>query len=648
MRKAKWNYNIVIYFLMICFAALCLAGAYFFHKSVEKENNLPFVAHINCDNAKEELFPWLNESDGCYYLFLPAECKTLKVSGNNSTQICIEGFGNEEEIPVESLEMGMQYTAIADDQIGSNKTISVVFMQSSNIPALFINTESGDMDYIDHQKGNAEQGTYQILALDTGLTEGNLVSFEGRGNTSWTNCEKKGYKFTLEEPKSLLGLRASTEWVLTANARSNYLSNSVSFWLEDEIGMEYTTDAVFVDVYFNGAYHGNYILCERISTGVDGIPIRDLENANEEANSGEKITNRNQYVDAEGRFKAYTQKHDPFDISGGYLIERDVPEYYADEDCGIILSTGDHYVIHEPSLVTVSEAEYLWSYMEELHQAVAAPDGYNDNGVYYTEYLDIESFALKYVLEEFLAFNDAGRSSAYYYKDAGDVLKAGPGWDFEGAFLGNAQALTMLNGTSYSTALFEQLMQHEEFRTLVYQLYTTRLRPAIQILLEEKFYEFRDLIADSAEMDEIRWGREDFFASCKDILSWIDVRVKFLDQHWNSNEEWITLKFISDYSNNQYLYLRPGECVTQCMVDQLDLPLQVTQWIDENGETLTLEKPLYEDVELFGVSVGNDFGMVNRSLGYARQILPELLFSAIFLCVFILFIIQNKQGRWKK
>ena len=280
-------------------------------------------------------------------------------------------------------------------------------------------------------------------------------------------------------------------------------------------------------------------------------------------------------------------------------------------------------------------------------QAVADKDGVSKAGRYYTEYLDIESFALKYVLEEFLAFNDAGRSSAYYYKDANDILRAGPGWDFEGIFRGNAQSLTMLNGTSYSTALYEQLMQHDDFKRLVIELYNTRLYPAIHKLQQSKLIELRDIIAKSAEMDSIRWGREDFFDSCEDILSWIDERVQFLEQQCNSNEEWVVLKFMSNWSNNHYLYIRPGETVTQEMVTQFQIP-QVLTWRDSCGDQLVFDQPIYEDTIFYGESEAVHRDITSLLLEYAKQVTPELLFAVVFLGVSVLFIFQTNRGRWKK
>lgn len=648
MSKKIKIHNIWIYVWLFCFAILCLAGAYCFHDRVDDSGNVPFYLEVAYGDSEIKVYPWRNDADGKYYVFLPAGCREVRFQCENYATLSLDNLRLDKEITSDMLLKNEEYTGYVENNAGLKQSVSLVFMKSENIPALFISTESGSMDYINAQKGNAESGSFFILSEDgTPLSNGPVTSLKGRGNTSWTDCEKRGYKFTLPEAESLLGLRQSVDWILIANARSNYLSNSIAFWLEEELGFQYYTKAEFVDLYFNGVYHGNYILCEKISTGDNGIPLQDLDTLNMEANSGESLEGIYQYEDSAERFKAFLWKRDPEDITGGFLIERDVPEYYADEKSGIMLTTGDHYVIHKPSKPTVAEAEYLWGYMEEMHEAVASPDGYNKNGRYYTEYLDAESFALKYVLEEFLAFNDAGRSSAYYYKDSGDILKAGPGWDFEGAFLGNAQYLTMLNGTSYSTELFEQLMQHDDFLELVTDFYKTRLRPAIVKLCDEKLYELRNRIAESAEMDRIRWSREDFFDSCDVILSWIRQRTQFLDQHLISDEEWLCLKFVSEWSNHHYLYLHPGESVTQEMISQFNVP-QVTDWMYQNGSLLQYGVPQYEDATLHGISQSGSDNRLSILMEYVIRVLPELLFGLLFLIAGVLYFIQTRQGRWKK
>ena len=639
------RFNVLIYVTIISFTIICFAGVTLFCDRVASKNEAGFYIVLDETASERVIYPWYSQEIGVWYVFLPAQCDTIKVIGDNKQVAYFDNKAFQGIVAVDSDFLASQHNITVNAENNASQTVAVQFMKSENIPSLFIDTESGNMDFINEKKGNDECGKFEILSLvnDESIS-GSILSLAGRGNTSWSECEKKGYKFELSEKMSLLGLKSDNIWILTANARSNYLLNSIAFWLEEKMIMKYVTNAVFVDLYFNGQYYGNYILCERITTGEEGIQLRDLDIANYQNNPGERITSRNRYQNSDGTLKAYLWKREPKDISGGFLIERDVPEYYEDENCGIITSSGDHYVIHSPKKATVSEAEYLLEYMNDFYNAAASSDGYNEKGYYYAEYIDSEDFAKKYVLEEFLAFADAGRSSAYYYKDAGAVLKTGPGWDFEGAFKGNPNYLTKLNSTYYSTDLFEQMMQHEDFQQLVYHEYLYFLRPAIKELQQIQFSSLYNQIYKSVQMDIIRWEREDFEESCNEIAIWIKKRINFLDDHLNPDNNWITIRFKSDYTNDQYLYVKPGEVLSSEMAERMQVS-QIIEWVDSNGLCVQYGKPLYQDIVLYGKTQSSTRSILNILLDNIKLVIPEIIFMGIFIVLAVIYIFNIKRGK---
>lgn len=651
MKNKLQSKNIILYagiiiFLLLVLVLTCFVSQKFSEKNIASQLEIM----INPENNSEVIKGWYNETNEKYYFFLPAETKQIKIAESEKNKFEIDGLEKNQAIDINTVNMNTPYAASFFFDSGVPEKIQIVFMQSENIPALFITTESGSMDYINEQKGNFEAGTLNVLSgnRDDEIS-GKITELSGRGNTSWTECEKKGYKFTLNDTVSLLGLKESENWILIANARSNYLSNSIAFWLENEMGIQNVTNAVSIDLYFNGEYAGNYILCEKISVGENSINITNLEERNELANPGLKTSELTQYVNKTETLKAMLWKQDPEDITGGYLLERDVVEYYADEKSGFVLSSGDHYVVKSPQYASVAEVEYIQNYMEELYQAVSSSDGYNSEEVYYADYIDLNSFALKYVLEEFLAFNDAGRSSAYYYKDTNDVLRAGPGWDFEGAFLGNPRYITMLNGTVYSTDFFEKLMQHEDFSKLVKEYYETRLRPAIEKLLNTQFDEFQNSIHASAEMDMIRWDRENFADNCESIKSWINVRLEFLDEQWLLEEEYLTIKVMSDWENTAYLYIQPGEKISEDMLPEyIRDGYTFLGWADSNEETFDFDTHVMEDTDLHAIWSANGRSIIALLIQYGKQTAPELCFGLFFILVALAYVIKVKYGGYRK
>ena len=64
------------------------------------------------------------------------------------------------------------------------------------------------------------------------------------------------------------------KWILTANAFDDtLLRNAVAFSIAKMLGLDYTPDVQFVDVYANGKFLGNYLLSEKIEIGKNRINI---------------------------------------------------------------------------------------------------------------------------------------------------------------------------------------------------------------------------------------------------------------------------------------------------------------------------------------------------------------------------------------
>jgi hypothetical protein len=261
--------------------------------------------------------------------------------------------------------------------------------------------------------------------------------------------------------------------------------------------------------------------------------------------------------------------------------------------------------------------------------------------------MDLESFALKYALEEFLNFNDAGRSSAYYYKDENGLLCAGPGWDFEGAFLKSAEQLTYLNSTRYSTDWYEKLWKHEVFRSAVIAVYNEKLTAAIENVISTWMPQTAERISASAQMDMVRWGREDFATDCNEIVAWMQNRVAFLDKMWNSGDEFVTVIICDDWANKEYLYLAPDAVLTKELLSQFYTDENMPSYfLTENDEIVTeVGVPALEDMTIVPVYAVPPRSTVGVLMGYAVQLLPELVFAAVFFIAVLCYLGKLKQRR---
>ena len=101
-----------------------------------------------------------------------------------------------------------------------------------------------------------------------------------------------------------MGLESGTEWALLANYREDLqqLKNKVALDIAKRIGMKYTPDSTFVNLYVDGKYNGLYLLAQRVSVDGGSVKINDLEYDNKSAAKYNTV---------------------PENISGGYLMEMD-------------------------------------------------------------------------------------------------------------------------------------------------------------------------------------------------------------------------------------------------------------------------------------------------------------------------------------
>jgi len=90
-----------------------------------------------------------------------------------------------------------------------------------------------------------------------------------------------------------------------------------------------------------------------------------------------------------------------------------VPEKYWDEISGFATEKlGDFYTVKEPSYASEAELDYISELVSGMEKAVILADGINpDSGKSYMDYIDMWSFAQKYVLEELCKNNGGGATS---------------------------------------------------------------------------------------------------------------------------------------------------------------------------------------------------------------------------------------------
>ncbi len=409
------------------------------------------------------------------------------------------------------------------------------------------------------------------------------IQIKGRGSKTW-DYDKKPYKLKLDKKSNLFGFGKSKHYVLLANYLDpSLMRNSLGYRLSAQLGL-IAVDTTWVDVVFNGEYVGNYQLCEHIRIGKQLVDITDWESvaddvaeaicetypedfSKSDASALEKqmeddlswVTDNE--VVYHGKTYVISEVYDrPFDISGGYLFE--MGSDYDEDVTHFITNRGIKTAVSKPEFLYTNPEmlEYAQSYLQSLEDALAAADGYNADGVHYSELADIDSMVAYWLTMELLGNEDAASRSRFCYKPVGEKLVFGPAWDFD------------IGGGSYRSFFGAKLWS---VTGTVVGWYTGQDfwkefvdDPYFQIKAQEKYWEIRpylsELIADggiidtycdelyeSAVANEMLWTgenyvRRSFTGNAGDVV--------ILKEFLTSRFRWFDSVFYSENSTTFWLY----------------------------------------------------------------------------------------------
>ena len=263
---------------------------------------------------------------------------------------------------------------------------------------------------------------------------------------------KAPYNIKFDTKVELLGLGKGKKWNLLANLYDKtQLRNTLAYTFAQDIGVPYTSNSCFAEVYMNEEYLGMYQICEPVDVSRTQVDI-DIDN-NE------------------------------------YLLELEPYVGYSNPYC---LTTPRLKIVlgyNEPETPTSDQRTWLKNFMSEAENALLSGD-YSQ----VRKYIDVDSFARSYIVQELFKNVDYSVSSTrFYIKD--NKLHEGPVWDFD-LSSGNCSSSYYpaynnadTSGQSYEglycVSLFNQhLFQYEEFTRLVSDLYG-EMQPIIVNLYED-------------------------------------------------------------------------------------------------------------------------------------------------------------------
>lgn len=596
--KRNWIYSILIISTSILLLGLNKLSD-FRDESMQTENaqTTESAAESGAESASEKPYLYvagqkiaLWEKEEKYYAFLPSACKN-----------------KEAEI------------------IGNIEPSSIVWNCSENIPAVFIDTESGTAEQINSDKEIKEPGHISVLdANGTVSFDYPLTYIKGRGNTSFTEFEKKPYQIKLPENIPFLGMPSAKKWVFISNsADPTLLRNALSRNLADHLGLSQSEEGVFVDLYLNGEYMGNYYVTEKIEVQKNRLNITDLEEATKIANNNADFAfHETAWSDTT---KAKEIPNEPDNITGGYLIERDFDDRFLKEiekhGSYFITDANESFILRSPEHASENQIAYIDSYIQGVENAILSPDGIDENsGKYYTDFIDIDSFVRKYLLEEVTANYDGGVASSFFYKDCdtvSDKLYAGPVWDYDvtwgnaplylGHISSSPDRLTRLAAHRDSSVWFSALYAKPEFYKELTACYAEEISDYLTVLAEEILPQLTEMTDASAAMDRIRWEEE--YLRNEDILDRAD-EIAFLHDYILQRKEFLDKAWVEDFPVHQIsLYIENTIYDTLYVFDGESLPLfpeadfdfaRLLYWAAPDGSLPDADAPVYQDLEFHG------------------------------------------------
>lgn len=564
-------------------------------------------------------------SDGICYVFLPSFADPDRIGVEVSTVDRVDFVTDRESISVWenepkvcSFEADVLYEMVFYQHNGDVAWRKpVMFLKSGKLPTIYVTTESGSMQSLNADKTYKEKGYVELLDAEGNvLLSDELTGISGRGNQTFS-FPKKSYQIDLKTPADVLGMGTSETWILLCNVyEPTYVRNKYTYDMAMDVGMEGSPASEYVDVYFNGIYSGMYLLTEKVEFGENRLEYDDLESANRELN-GDKLGSRATYLSEDETMKGTVLYYNPQDITGGYLLEHDYGEKFDDVVSGFVTSRNERYSLKNPKHASQQELEYISGLMQEIEDAIFSEDGYNPTtGKHFTEYIDLESWADKYIVEELTRNNGGGSTSSYFYKPADSVstkVFGGPVWDYDKAYgrsehyNKNTRDLAFLTLHVQYTSWFYQLYQHEEFVDAVKSEYRKKFSDYLtnaDAQIDEYIGQIRQsYVLDWARFEHVYRSLE-FEKMTLDehvdyMKEFIRERKEFLDEVWLEDAPICLVRFLDENgSGNRSVGVIQGECIQTLPVPDTS-GRAFTGWqIVGTDEFLTVDTSITEDMEV--------------------------------------------------
>ena len=385
------------------------------------------------------------------------------------------------------------------------------FLSAENIDTLYVSLEKQkDLSYVQEHKKEENPSILTIIDQEGRVFDRSIKGFYGHGNDSWA-VEKKSYNLKLNEPADLLGIGADEDFSLLACYRDNSLMcYCTTTELCKELGFDFAPQFRLVNLYVQGEYAGVYFLAEKVELDENRINIdNSYESLKKENHNYLQGFELQEWKDSGSKAERYYYKteKEPKDLTGGYLLEADIVDYEPEES-RFVSERGIPLTMKRARYSSEAQVNYIADFWQEFEDALFAENGINEIGKHYTEYIDLESFAMQWLIYE-LVQEGSMSSSIYFYKESnvtGDgLLHACFPWDMEHSYIMSENVQNIWNLTEKSETLYgywKAFAKHEDFMQELSRVWKERFVPAIDTMIAE------ESIVTESGMKNLRWYEE--------------------------------------------------------------------------------------------------------------------------------------------
>jgi hypothetical protein len=542
----------------------------------------------------------LSDGDVCdYYLYVPHEYvnsgATIHMESGYTVTINGNDYNSDDVIDFESLIAGSNFDSDLDSNadIDSNSNLNPthickwiikkgdeiiydsyigIMMQDTEDTAntLYLNTQSGSMDYLYSNKENKESCEYSFVSSDETVSDNSGVCrVSGHGNSTWTEIEedigstdfKHPFNLTLDESISILGMDAARKYVLIAGYYDDsLLRNQVALDAANAAGLEYTPEYRLINLYLNGEYAGLYMITQKIAS--DGIfTSMSTDDVLISFDFEERVSLENQFFTTNYRYG----------------------------------------VIKNPENLSESKISEITDYMNRIEGGIMAAD--SD----VLSYLDVDSWIRYGMIQGFFCNHDADCASQnLYYSISDGIVYAGPTWDFDFA-MGHSILETggmetsslwlygLRNGGSAGTGWLAALMDIDEYKEAFLDYYLSDFDGIVSKCIEG-VEESTELMNSSLSMDSVRWNTVSHFDAADELCEWLISRQDFCKKYSQNPDDYCLVEFdgLDIGMRRNLIYAVP----TGTELGEVLTARNITCWKTSDGEEVTATTVINEDMYL--------------------------------------------------